>query len=65
MEAREDADRHGPSAPVPRTPADSVPTRDAKLRAITEFILAMPVDDHLRQLESEANFFGSVRQSDV
>jgi hypothetical protein len=35
------------------------------LRAITESILAMPVDDRLRQLESEASFFASIRQSDV
>ena len=34
---------------------------DAKLRAQTEMILAMPVADRLRQLEAEANFFASVR----
>jgi len=34
---------------------------DAKLRAQTEMILAMPVADRLRQLEAEANCFASVR----
>jgi hypothetical protein len=34
---------------------------DPKLRAITEMILAQPVDQRLRQLEAEANFFLSAR----
>jgi hypothetical protein len=34
---------------------------DPKLRATTAMILAMTVDERLRQLGAEANFFGSVR----
>jgi hypothetical protein len=34
---------------------------DPKLRAATDMILAMPVEDRLLQLEAEANFFESVR----
>jgi hypothetical protein len=37
---------------------------DAKLRAITEQILSMPIDDRLRQLEAEANFFATIRPLD-
>ena len=45
--------------------ASAVPAPvDAKLRAQTEMILAMPVADRLRQLEAEANFFASVRPLD-
>jgi hypothetical protein len=32
-----------------------------KLRAATERILAMSIDERLRQIEEEANFFLSVR----
>ena len=39
-------------------------TSNPKLRAQTEMILSMPVDDRLRQLEAEANFFSSVRPLD-
>jgi hypothetical protein len=38
---------------------------DAKLRATTEMILAMPVDERLRQLEAEASFFLSIRPLDA
>jgi hypothetical protein len=44
--------------------ADSTPPDDAKLRAVTDMILAMPVDARLRQLEAEANFFASARPLD-
>jgi hypothetical protein len=37
---------------------------DAKLRALTDMILAMPVGDRLRQIEANANFFLSVRPLD-
>jgi len=37
---------------------------DPKLRATTEMILAMPVDDRLRQLEAESRFFSSIRPLD-
>ena len=37
---------------------------DTKLRATTEMILAMPVDDRLRQLEAESSFFSSIRPLD-
>ncbi|MDP9333893.1 MAG: hypothetical protein M3Q30_11395 [Actinomycetota bacterium] len=37
---------------------------DPKLRATTEMILAMPVDDRLRQLEAESIFFSSIRPID-
>ena len=37
---------------------------DPKLRAQTEMILAMPLEERLRQLEAEANFFSSVRPLD-
>ena len=37
---------------------------DPKLRATTEMILAMPVDDRLRQLEAESSFFSSIRPLD-
>jgi hypothetical protein len=39
-------------------------TVDSKLRATTEMILAMPVDDRLRQLEAESSFFSSIRPVD-
>jgi hypothetical protein len=35
---------------------------DPKLRAMTDSILAQPVDARLRQLEAEANFFLSARR---
>ena len=51
--------------PGESTAAADVPwSSDAKLRAITEMILAMPVDERLRQLEAEADFFASVRPLD-
>jgi hypothetical protein len=34
---------------------------DPKLRAQTERILSMPIEDRLRQLEEEANFFLSIK----
>jgi len=34
---------------------------DPKLRAITEMIISQPVEQRLRQLEAEANFFLSAR----
>ena len=37
---------------------------DAKLRATTEMILAMPVDERLRQLEAESRLFASIRPLD-
>jgi hypothetical protein len=37
---------------------------DPKLRALTEMILAMPVEERLRRIEAEANFFSSVRPLD-
>ena len=37
---------------------------DPKLRALTEMILAMSIDDRIRQIEAEANFFASVRRVD-
>jgi hypothetical protein len=37
---------------------------DPKLRALTEMILAMPVDERLRMIEANANFFLSVRPVD-
>ena len=37
---------------------------DPKLRAQTERILAMSIDDRLRQIEEEANFFLSARPLD-
>ena len=37
---------------------------DPKLRAITEMILAMPIDERLRQLQAEAEFFSAVRPID-
>jgi hypothetical protein len=37
---------------------------DPKLRAQTERILAMAIDDRLRQIEEEANFFLSARPLD-
>ena len=37
---------------------------DPKLRAATDRILAMPIDERLRQIEEEANFFLSVRPLD-
>jgi hypothetical protein len=65
MTSRENANRQVPSPSAPQTPRELVRTSDAKLRAITESILAMPVDDRLRQIEAEADFFGSIRQSDA
>lgn len=51
-----------------RTPHDRTPheseERDPKLRATTEMILAMPIDERLRQIETEANFFSSVHPVD-
>jgi len=37
---------------------------DTKLRGTTEMILAMPVDDRLRQLEAESILFSSIRPVD-
>ena len=37
---------------------------DPKLRAQTERILSMPIEDRIRQLEEEANFFLSARPVD-
>ena len=37
---------------------------DAKLRALTDMILAMPVGDRLLQIEANAIFFSSVRPLD-
>jgi hypothetical protein len=50
----------------PRGLPTDVPAVDGteKLRAITEMILAMPVDDRLRQIEAEANLFESIRPLD-
>jgi hypothetical protein len=44
--------------------SDSNDPVDPKLRATTEVILAMPVDDRLRQLEAESSFFSSIRPLD-
>jgi hypothetical protein len=44
-----------------KTPGSSNVPADPKLRATTEIILAMPVDDRLRQLEAESSFFSSIR----
>lgn len=35
-----------------------------KLRAMTDQILSMPVEDRLRQIEAEANFFAAVKSLD-
>jgi hypothetical protein len=45
----------------PPTPRSGDRESDPKLRAVTDMILAMPVEDRLVQLEAEANFFASVR----
>lgn len=37
---------------------------DPKLRVMTERILSMPVEDRLRQIEEEADFFANVRPLD-
>ncbi len=52
----------GASADTP----DSAKPRpsDAKLRAQTDMILALPVTERLRQLEAEAAFFSSLRPLD-
>jgi len=50
-----------PEAPDRASPDE----RDPKLRATTETIVAMPVDERLRQLEAESDFFSSVRPLDV
>ena len=47
---------------VERVPEPEEPrTSDPKLRAQSEMIPAMPIDDRVRQIEAEANFFASVR----
>lgn len=51
--ARSERTSHNPNEPV-----------DPKLRATTEMILAMPIDDRLRQLEAESSFFSSIRPID-
>jgi hypothetical protein len=57
MESTPDTDETA-RRPVSRDPVDP------KLRATAEMILAMPIDDRLRQLESESNFFSSIRPID-
>ena len=37
---------------------------DPRLRAQSDMILATPIDDRIRQIEAEANFFASVRPID-
>jgi hypothetical protein len=46
------------------TPVDSDRAVDPKLRSATEMILAVPVEDRLRQREAEARFFDSLRRID-
>ena len=58
------ADRSSDRLQRPTAKRSSEYTSDPKLRAQTEMILAMPVEDRLRQLETEANFFSSVRSLD-
>jgi hypothetical protein len=51
-------------APTGRAAHPTDDHADPKLRATTEMILAMPVDDRLRQLEAESRFFSSIRPLD-
>ena len=59
-----DADENARMGPRRRTRGSSNDPADPKLRATTEMILAMPVDDRLRQLEAESSFFSSIRSLD-
>jgi hypothetical protein len=46
------------------TPVEDERAIDPKLRSATEMILAVPIEDRLRQIEAEARFFGSLRRTD-
>jgi hypothetical protein len=59
-----DADENARRIRGRRTPRNSNDAADPKLRATTEVILSMPVDDRLRQLEAESSFFSSIRPID-
>ena len=64
MASIRDAGESASRARRARTPRESSAPVDPKLRATTEMILAMPVDDRLRQLEAESSFFSSIRHVD-
>jgi hypothetical protein len=64
MASIRDADESASRARRERTPRKSDAPVDPKLRATTEMILAMPVDDRLRQIEAESSFFSSIRPVD-
>jgi hypothetical protein len=64
MTSIRDADESARRARRERTPHKSDAPVDPKLRATTEMILSMPVDDRLRHLEAESSFFSSIRPLD-
>lgn len=51
----------GGSSTLPARTTGLIDTVDEKLVAISQQILSQPIDQRLRQIEAEANFFLTVR----
>jgi hypothetical protein len=64
MTSTRDASDNAPTRRAEQRPETAYPSFDPKLRATTEMILSMPVDDRLRQLEAESKLFASIRPLD-